>query len=327
MKLFSSKTLISFMMAFAVISATVQASPLVGSQEEILHKQASGEGDHQVHAKPKEDSDNKSFVEKYSRPADFTTNSKAIDWLFDYTSWTTFVFFVIMASALVWFTIAYRRKDGKKAYYTHGLSSRNKLATKSLDIAVFITLDLVLIYASIRDTSGLSWLPGSKSDEAGFIWNYPSEEESLRVMVMPQQWAWNFKYAGTDGKFGTPDDIDTINDMRVPKGRKILLQIKSKDVIHGFFIPNVRMQIDALPGVVTQFWFDAKTTGDYEIACYHHCGTSHYKMKAFLKVQEESDFNSWVSENSKWAVARFDPDDKSTQWGWNWVTNYNLMKP
>ncbi len=304
---FLKKLALMTVFALGPIGPLANAEPIVKSQEELLHKKADRDGDHQVHARGQDTKSELSFTEKYAPPTNFTSYSHPVDWLFRYVSWTGFVFFCLMFGAILYFIFAYRARPGHKATYGRGTSKGDIAVTTVLVLAVFISMDLMLDYHSVKQTRD-------------FVWNYPPESESVRIMVMPQQWAWNFKYAGTDGKFGTPDDIDTINDMRVPKGRKILLQIKSKDVIHGFFIPQVRLQVDALPGVITRFWFDANTLGDYELACYHHCGTSHYKMKAFVKVVEENDFNSWISENSRWALAKHDPDDKQVAWGWNWTS-------
>ena len=300
------KLLLLVLLAFA----GAHTAPAFAIEEDMLHQQNfdTDSTTDQVQAKPKSADPSLGFLERYAPPKNITTLNSRIDWLFRYTSWTASVFFLIMAGALVYFIIANRERPGHKAYYTHGTSKANGLVTRLLDISVFISLDLVLIAASFRDTRDI-------------VWAYPSESDPdvVRIMVMPQQWAWNFKYAGNDGKFGTADDINLINDLRVPKGKKVLLQIKSKDVIHGFMIPNLRIQVDALPGVVTKMWFDTTTTGDFEIACYHHCGTSHYKMKAFFTVMEDADYSAWVKEQSNWAEAMYDKDDDFVHWGWNWT--------
>ena len=99
-----------------------------------------------------------------------------------------------------------------------------------------------------------------------------------------------------------------------------MIEMKSRDVIHGFMIPEVRLQMDAIPGDVTKFWFDANRTGDFELACYHLCGAAHYKMKGFVKVLEDADYQSWSNEATKLSAAQHDPDDKQLQWGWAWGT-------
>lgn len=287
------------------VTLVLGSAMAVAQTRETLHQQAPNRDEAITHAEGKPVDTSKSFTERYAPPEDISTLGYRIDWLFKYTSWVTFGFFVIMVGALLYFMIAFRQRPGHQAYYTHGTTKSNRKVALLLDAAVFITLDLVLIVASYIDTRDI-------------IWAYPTGDDVVKVQVLPQQWVWNFKYAGTDGRFGTDDDIYTINEIRLPKGKKVLFQIKSKDVIHGFFLPNIRMQVDAIPGVVTKIWMQPTKTGDFEVACYHHCGTSHYKMKAWMKVLEPVEYDEWVAEHSEWAKAKLDKDDKFTQWGWSW---------
>lgn len=308
------KTGLSLSLGLAALSVDVsvdrvwELSTASAQTEETQHQQGNNPSN-QVHASGKPVDDSQWFWEKYAPPKSISSFGHRLDWLYSYTSWVAFAFFVIMVVLLGGFMWFYRERPGHKAYYTHGkASSSEKWAPKVLDLAVFISLDLVLIGASYIHTRD-------------FIWNYPQGPDVIKVQVMPQQWVWNFRYAGLDGVFGTDDDITTINDLRVPVGRPVMLQLKSKDVIHGFFITNVRSQIDAIPGLVTKFWFDTNEVGDFEITCAHLCGTAHYKMKGFLKVMEEKDYLAWHEEMSEWAKASFDPADASIKWGWNWALN------
>ncbi len=275
-----------------------QGSPLEHSQ--------TSDPKSQVHAQGTESDPNKGFVARYTPPADITSEAASrIDWLFSYASWIGFFYFMLVAGSLVFFIAVYRERPGHRAYYTRGTSKTQLIFAWTFLAVFFSSVDLVLLYRSMKDSHD-------------FFWNYPKGPDVVRIQVMPQQWVWNFKYPGADAEFGTSDDIDTINDMRVPVGKKVMLEIKAKDVIHGFMSQVFRKQVDALPGTVTKFWFDTTRTGDFEIACMHHCGTSHYKMKAFLKVMEVEDYKAWNQEMSTWAQAKFDKDDLATQWGWKW---------
>lgn len=276
----------------------------VANEEELLHQQNYGTHP-DVHAQGLPPVKDEPLLSQWGPPKDFTSYGHRIDWLFQYTSWVAFAFFCVMAGSLIYFVVRYRERPGHKALYTKGIDRASTGFTRFLDVLVFVTLDAVLLVSSFRDTTE-------------FMWKYPAGDNVVKVMVMPQQWAWNFRYAGDDGAFNTADDIVTVNEMAVPRDKPILIQIMSKDVIHGFFIPNARMQIDAIPGQVSKFWFDANQTGHFEIACFHLCGTAHYKMKAFLNVMEESDYQLWAQEQSRWAKAKFDPEDKAVQWGWDW---------
>ncbi len=239
-------------------------------------------------------------------PEDISTNGHHIMWLFNYITIAGFFFFLIIAGALIYFPWAYRARAGHRAHYTKGTDKNHLLVTGGLCAFFFVVLDYVVDHKSLEIVNS-------------FAWTTPAEDQKqLKVMVYPQQWIWNFRYAGTDNMFNTADDIVTINELVIPKSTPIVFQIKSKDVIHGFFVPNVRQQIDAIPGKITHLWFDANKNGEYEILCAHLCGTAHYKMKAFMKVVDEEDFNAWSKEKSEWAAAMYDPDDKLTHWGWPW---------
>jgi cytochrome c oxidase subunit 2 len=271
--------------------------------EEYLHKQHPQAGDLQVQTLGGDVDPKLSFWQRYAPPENISTTGAHFDDVFAYVSWGGLICFLIVCFATAYFAWAYRERPGRKAFYTVGLAE--KKYTMVIDIIFFLAMDCYLIYFSVLDTKR-------------YMMTVPTGPDTVKIEVMPQQWVWNFRYPGMDGEFNTADDIVTVNEMRIPKGRQVYLQIKSKDVIHGFMVPNIRRQIDAIPGNVTRIWFDATKTGDYEIACMHLCGTSHYKMKGFMKVVENSDYEAWSKEMSDWSAATFDPDDKRTHWGWPW---------
>jgi cytochrome c oxidase subunit 2 len=285
--------------------ATVLSSSGAWSQSRENQHQQNLAPSAQTHAVGRPTDSTKSFVENYAPPPDISSEGHRISWLFEYTSWVTFGFFVLMAGILIYFVAAYRSRPGHKATYTKGLTKPEKLTAKGLDLAVFLSLDLVLIWFSFKETND-------------YLWNFPEGPNVVQVQIMPQQWSWNFKLPGIDGKFGTEDDIVTMNELRIPRGQPIVAQMKAKDVIHGFLWIDARMQMDAIPGSVTKFWFDANKSGDYELTCAHMCGTYHYKMKGFIKVMEPDDYKAWVAEMSAWSKATVDHTDKSLVWGWNW---------
>ncbi|MBS1985134.1 MAG: cytochrome c oxidase subunit II [Bdellovibrionales bacterium] len=292
-----------------VVHAAGEAKMLRGevkSEEELLHQRSNGEHpDVQAHAVP---ANKGSWLDNYGPPESFSSYGHELDWLFGYTTSVAFVCFLLIFGALVYFGIVYRARPGHTAHYDHGTSRGSWIFRGVVVLLIFVALDGVLREKSADFAKEV-------------LWKTPDASEAVKIMVMPQQWAWNFRYAGKDGVFNTADDIVTINEMKIPAGKPILIQIKSKDVIHGFFVPNARIQIDAIPGQVSKLWFDANKPGHYEIACFHLCGTAHYKMKAFLDVMTESDFKLWQEENSAWAAAKFDPADKAVQWGWEWGMN------
>ena len=98
----------------------------------------------------------------------------------------------------------------------------------------------------------------------------------------------------------------------------MIFQITSTDVIHGFNVPNMRMKVDAVPGTVTRMWFQAKETGEFDIACAQHCGVHHYKMKGTLTILTPEEWKTWAAEQSAIASRGFDAKDNEAHWGWEW---------
>lgn len=115
-------------------------------------------------------------------------------------------------------------------------------------------------------------------------------EDAMDVYVQGKQWMWKFAYPGG------PNSIDVL---RVPAGRPVRLLITSRDVIHSFFVPALRVKQDALPGRYTQTWFNADRPGRYEIFCAEYCGLSHSAMLGELVVMPQADFDAWMTQQRR----------------------------
>jgi cytochrome c oxidase subunit II len=113
---------------------------------------------------------------------------------------------------------------------------------------------------------------------------------AMDVFVQGKKWMWKFAYPGG------PSSLDVL---RVPAGRPVRLLITSRDVIHSFFVPELRVKQDALPGRYTQTWFAADRPGRYQIYCAEYCGLSHSGMLAELVVMAPTDFDDWVAEQRR----------------------------
>jgi cytochrome c oxidase subunit 2 len=140
--------------------------------------------------------------------------------------------------------------------------------------------------------------------------------DALDIEVTGRQFFWLFRYAGPDGRWGTTsaaavtsdnplgllrespggaDDVVTMNELYVPKGRPVRLVLRSYDVIHSFFVPALRLKQDAMPGMGITVWFQANEAGEYEVACNQICGMGHYRMKAILHVATGDEVTRWLS--------------------------------
>lgn len=240
-------------------------------------------------------------------PVDISTNGHLIDSLFNYTTALCVFYFVLVCIGLFGFSFIYSRKRHKTAYYTYGNKKQHLIFTAIIGAAVFLTIDLNITRIA-------------NNDLLSQFWNFPdpAKEKVLRVEVMAQQWMWSFRYAGPDGQFATKDDVVTNNDLRVPVNTKVLFHLTSKDVIHSFFVPNVRLKVDTIPGRVTRTWWEVTKPGVYDIACAEMCGSPHYLMKAQLTVYSEEDFKKWLTSSEQLATNTNDPDDMNLAWGWKW---------
>jgi cytochrome c oxidase subunit 2 len=175
------------------------------------------------------------------------------------------------------------------------------------------------------------------------------DNDTIEIRVIAQQFAWNIHYPGADGKFGKTnidlvdeesnpvgldresvngaDDIVKVNQMHIPVNKDIMIYLSSKDVIHSFSLPEMRVKQDAIPGLTIPVFFRANLTSDdflkkivgtkrdeldqkgYEIACAQLCGNSHYRMKGYMTVETMEEYESWLEEQAEYLEAEDDDDD------------------
>jgi len=252
------------------------------------------------------------------RPIDVSTNGKLSDWLFDATTWGVTSLFVIMVGILVWASLNHR--EDHKAHYETGEGRGHLILTAVISSAIFFGIDVaLLLYHSFLDLH--SDQNQAADTERGF-WNFPTaDDHPLTVEVMAQQWAWNFRYPGPDGKFGKLDpkqisastgnplgidasdpagkDDIVVPTLTVPVNREIDLLIRSQDVIHNFFVRELRLQQDAVPGLVVPLHFTATKTGHYEIVCTQLCGLGHYRMRSFMDVVTDSEYQNFLKQQEQ----------------------------
>ena len=143
-------------------------------------------------------------------------------------------------------------------------------------------------------------------------------EEAVDIEVMGQQWYWNYRLPGEDGILGLtdlrnitdenpfginlddPNGLDDVlimaDDLHIPLDQPIKVNLRSIDVLHDFYIPQFRAKMDMVPGTITYYWFTPIRTGNFEILCMEYCGTGHYAMKGRVLVDEQKDYEEWLSE-------------------------------
>ena len=254
---------------------------------------------------------NVGFWEAMKPPVDISTNGHLIDSLFMLTTWLILFFFFFVCLGIFGFSYLYSKKRHKKPFYTHGTSRKHIAIVAGIGALVFIMVDMQITTISNRDFVNV------------FL-NYPKDSDDIvRVEVLGQQWAWNFRYPGADGIFNTEDDIVTLNDLRLPANKKVVFQITSKDVIHALYFPNARLKVDAMPGRISRMWYELTTPGLYDIACAEMCGTFHYRMQAKLTVYSQTDYDAWMNEMQARTFHVTEKDKADLYWGWKWVSTNN----
>ncbi|MFC6997899.1 cytochrome c oxidase subunit II [Rufibacter roseus] len=223
------------------------------------------------------------------------------------------IVFVITHILLFVYSYKYQHQDGKRAYY---YPHNNK-------IEIIWTVIPAVVMALLVFSGWKTWAKITS----------PAPAESVMVEVMGKQFNWMVRYPGNDNKLGLVkhtlinannefgidySDQNAQDDFmadptafRVPKGKPVLLKIRSRDVIHSVFLPHFRVKMDAVPGMPTTFWFiPTKTTAEmqtetgnpnfqYELACTEVCGRGHFAMKMIMVVEEPEDYDAWIAEQSK----------------------------
>ena len=241
-------------------------------------------------------------------PPDASVNGHLVDGILRYLFVATSACFVVMVAVLL-VAVTFHRAGRKPAHYTHGKNQVSYVLTALMALSIFLGVDVVAMRRSAVDLRQ-------------HFWRFPDGDPSaLRVEVTAQQWAWTFRYAGADGRFDTADDVVTLNELHVPVGTPIYLKLRSKDVVHSFYLPNFRTKIDAVPGNTTRLWFEAREPGAFEIGCAQHCGVSHYKMRAQLFATSAEEFKRWLARAAADSALRRDtgpPAAVPEVDGWDW---------
>lgn len=153
------------------------------------------------------------------------------------------------------------------------------------------------------------------------VYQTPPAPGALQIEMQAEQFAFYFRYAGADGKFGamhpelmndatenffgldpandtTARDDIVVGSLVIPVDQPVVLQMHTKDVNHSFYVPELRIQQDLVPGLVIPLHFTATTTGKYELVCTQLCGLGHYNMRAFVEVKTRADFDQWLKEKA-----------------------------
>ena len=246
--------------------------------------------------------------------------------------WLMLILFLGWGTFFIVSLIRFRASKNKTADYTGVKSHMSSL----LEAAVAI-IEIIALF-------GFSYP----------VWAYrvndiPDYRDAENIRVVAQQFAWNIHYPGEDGLFGTTrsdlvdeqdnpigldrgspnasDDFYTINQLHIPVHKTIRIDLSTKDVIHNFKLPELRVSQDAIPGMLIPVHFEATMTSKefletvkgthregmgLEISCAQLCGLGHYRMKGFLTIHDQDGYDSWLDEQAEYLLESGDDED---DWG------------
>jgi cytochrome c oxidase subunit 2 len=189
-----------------------------------------------------------------------------VDALYFYLIAVTVVFSLLIALAILYFAVKYRRRS--ESELPRGIEGSLKLEIAWSVIPLLFTFTFFIWGASVF-----------------FAMNRPPED-AIEVSVVGKQWMWKFQHS---------DGQREINELHVPIGRPVRLIMASEDVIHSFYVPAFRLKRDVLPGRVATLWFEATKPGRYHLFCAEYCGTKHSGMIGWLEVMEPTAFQAWLA--------------------------------
>ncbi len=217
-------------------------------------------------------------------------NGRIVDQLFYLILALTGVIFIGTGLALFAFMWKYdAAKNTEAVKYTHG-NHALEVVWSILPAGTLLFIAIFQMDAWASSKMRRPMLPGPDA-QLGTADDVPRPALAL---VTGRQFEWRIRYPGSDGVLQTADDIYTVNELHIPINEEIVLQIESEDVLHSFFLPNLRIKQDVVPGMKQEIWFKATKTGTYDIVCAELCGWGHYKMRGRLVVDTPEQYRQWL---------------------------------
>jgi cytochrome c oxidase subunit 2 len=236
-------------------------------------------------------------------------HGRQVDNLIIYVHWLMMALFVGWLAYFAYALFRFHRSRNPKADYI-GVKSH---ASSYIEVAVALVEAVLLIGVAVP-------LWAKAADK------FPDRKDATLIQIVAQQFAWNVRYPGKDGEFGSQDmhfvtatnvfgidpndpkgkdDVQVLNEVHVPlvktaNGFKpVIIYISSKDVIHSFKVIALRVTQDAIPGMRIPIWFQPTKEGRYQINCAQLCGNGHASMAGgFLIVESQEAFDKWLASKA-----------------------------
>ena len=233
-------------------------------------------------------------------PPNASAHGYQIDHIIEFSHWFMGALFLGWSAFFIYVLIRFRQSRSPVASHegvTSGISTHLEFAVVLIEAVLLIGFAVPLWAKRVNE--------------------FPADKDAILVHAIGQQFNWTFHLPGPDGVFGrrdldlvtnanplgldpadaaSKDDLTALGELHVPVNRNVIIDVSSKDVIHDFDIPAMRIAQDAIPGQIIPMWFKPIKTGNYEVVCAQLCGLGHYSMKGMLVVDTPDDYQAWLKE-------------------------------
>lgn len=231
------------------------------------------------------------------------SNWGSIDVILYITAAICGVVFVLVTLFMIWSIYKYRNRDGHNS--AHYEPDNKKLET----------------WLTILTSIGIIGMLAPGLLVYGDFVNVP--EEATEIEVFAKQWSWSYRLPGEDGQLGkssirkisatNPFGLDendpagqddiliSSSELHVPINKPVKMVLRSQDVLHNYYVPQIRAKMDIVPGQISYFWFEPTEIGRYEVLCAELCGVGHYNMRGILAIDSQTDYDSWLKQQSTFA--------------------------
>ncbi len=218
------------------------------------------------------------------------------------TMWITGIVFIAVNLFLAYSVYRYRYREGRRAEFN---PENTKL---EWGLGIFTSVGIVAMLAP----GLIAWYDYTTVPDDAWVFE-----------AVGQQWQWTYRFPGSDGILGTagprhitvdnpyglnPEDPYSRDDIlvedsevHIPIDKPVKVLLRSKDVLHDFYVPQFRAKMDMVPGLITYLWFTPTKMGTYEIICAEFCGNGHSDMRGSVVVGDESEFQAWLSDQPTFA--------------------------
>lgn len=215
-------------------------------------------------------------------PPQASTFASDIDFVILLVLFLVGFWFFAAEGVFFWLIWKFRKKDGVKSEYIEGHEKHLKRWI-TWPHGLVLVCDIFIIVAAVQ------------------VWYNVKQrlpEADATIRVIGQQWAWTFQHPGLDNELDTADDIFTVDELHVEVNQTYHFLLESRDVLHSFSVPVFRLKQDAIPGRSITGWFEATTTGEFDMQCAEICGIGHGVMVSRIHIEDQQTHAAWIQSAS-----------------------------